>query len=281
MRVTGLRTWVVGNPPPGFGGRYFVFLKLVTDNGIEGVGEAYAATFHPNVVVKMIEDVVERHVIGTDPFRIEALWRKVYGRGYSLRPDISLMGVMSAVEMALWDIVGKAVEKPVYELLGGLVHERLRTYTYIYPKGDETDGNLRRPGPVGAARGRVCGAGLHRGEVRPHGRILHVRPTPALAGAAGAGGDLLPQAARGRGRQGRPPVRHARPVHHLGRHPPRQTPGEVRAALVRGAGTARDARGDGGRGTCGSDPRGHRRAADHQVRVRQGAARLAPPRSCR
>ena len=110
MKVIGLKTWVVGNPPPGFGGRYFVFLKLVTDNGIEGVGEAYAATFHPRVVVQMIKDVVERHVIGTDPFRIEALWRKVYGRGYSLRPDISLMGVMSAVEMALWDIVGKAVD---------------------------------------------------------------------------------------------------------------------------------------------------------------------------
>ena len=96
MKITGLKTWIVGNPPPGFGGRYFVFLKLVTDNGIEGVGEVYAATFHPKVVVQMIEDVVERHVIGTDPFRIEALWRKVYGRGYSLRPDISLMGVMSA-----------------------------------------------------------------------------------------------------------------------------------------------------------------------------------------
>ena len=139
MKIAGLKIWVVGNPPPGFGGRYFVFLKLVADNGIEGVGEAYAATFHPTVLVRMIEDVVERHVIGSDPFRIEALWRKVYGRGYSLRPDISLMGVMSAVEMALWDIVGKAVGKPVYELLGGLVHERLRSYTYIYPQGDETD----------------------------------------------------------------------------------------------------------------------------------------------
>ncbi|MGE3291088.1 MAG: mandelate racemase/muconate lactonizing enzyme family protein [Geminicoccaceae bacterium] len=139
MKITGLKTWIVGNPPPGFGGRYFVFLKLVTDDGIEGVGEAYAATFHPTVVVRMIEDVVERQVIGTDPFRIEALWRKVYGRGYSLRPDISLMGVLSAVEMALWDIVGKAVGKPIYELLGGRVHERLRSYTYVYPQGGETD----------------------------------------------------------------------------------------------------------------------------------------------
>ena len=49
VKIAGLKTWIVGNPPPGFGGRYFIFLKLVTDNGIEGVGEVYAATFDPKV----------------------------------------------------------------------------------------------------------------------------------------------------------------------------------------------------------------------------------------
>ena len=58
-----------------------------------------------------------------DPFHIEALWRKVYGSGYTLRPDVSLMGVLSGIEIALWDIKGKATGKPVYELLGGRVHE--------------------------------------------------------------------------------------------------------------------------------------------------------------
>ena len=140
MKISGLRTWVVGNPPPGYGGRYFVFLKLVTDDGIEGVGEVYGATFGPRVVERMIEDVFAHHVDGTDPFRVETLWRNVYGRGYSGRPDISLGGVLSGIEMACWDIVGKAVGKPVYELLGGLVHERLRSYTYLYPaEGDATD----------------------------------------------------------------------------------------------------------------------------------------------
>ena len=94
----------------------------------------------------MIADVFERHVQGADPFRIEALWRNVYGRGYSGRPDISLMGVLSGFEMALWDIVGKAVGKPVYALLGGLVHERLRTYTYLYP--DEPGSHAYSDSPV-------------------------------------------------------------------------------------------------------------------------------------
>ena len=72
-------------------------------------------------------------MLGADPFAIESLWRNVYGRGYSQRPDISLMGMLSGFEMAMWDIVGKAVGKPVYALLGGKVHEKLRSYTYLYP----------------------------------------------------------------------------------------------------------------------------------------------------
>jgi 2-dehydro-3-deoxyphosphogalactonate aldolase len=132
MRIAGLKTFVVGNPPPHFGGRYFIFLKLVTDDGIEGVGEVYGATFGPHTMARMVEDVFARHVVGADPFRIEALWRNIYGRGYSLRPDISLLGVLSGIEMACWDLVGKAVGRPVYELLGGRVHERLRSYSYLY-----------------------------------------------------------------------------------------------------------------------------------------------------
>lgn len=136
MKIADARTYVVGNPPPHQGGRYFLFVKLVTDDGIEGFGECYVATFGPHVVARMIEDVIARHVIGTDPFRIEKLWRTIYGSGYSLRPDITLVGVLSGIEMALWDIVGKAVGRPVYDLLGGKVHERLRSYTYLYPPGD-------------------------------------------------------------------------------------------------------------------------------------------------
>lgn len=140
MKIADVKTFVVGNPPPHFGGRYFIFLKLTTDTGIEGVGEVYAATFGPHTVAQMIEDVCTRHVVGSDPFRIEALWRRVYGAGYTLRPDLTLVSVLSGIEMACWDIVGKALDKPVYELLGGRVHERLRTYTYIYPdvaKGED------------------------------------------------------------------------------------------------------------------------------------------------
>jgi galactonate dehydratase len=137
MRIAELRSFVVGNPQPGLGGRYFVFVQLVTDNGVVGLGELYPGSFHPRVVERMLEDVYERHVAGTDPFRIEELWRRVYARGYTARPDLSLLGVLSGIEMACWDIVGKEVGRPVYELLGGRVHERLRSYTYLYAEDDD------------------------------------------------------------------------------------------------------------------------------------------------
>ncbi len=133
MKIQTLKTFVVGNPPPYHGGRYFIFLKLVTACGIEGVGEVYAATFSPTVVEAMVADVFSHHVLGADPFAIEQIWRNVYGRGYSARPDISLMGVLSGIEMACWDILGKALDKPAYQLLGGRTHDRLRSYTYLYP----------------------------------------------------------------------------------------------------------------------------------------------------
>ena len=140
MRVADLRTFVVGNPPPSHGGRYFVFLTLTTDDGVKGVGEVYAATFHPRALEAMISDVFERHVAGADPFAIERLTRQIAARGYSGRPDLSLMGVMSGIEMACWDIVGKALGRPVHDLLGGRVHERLRAYTYLYAEpGDPVD----------------------------------------------------------------------------------------------------------------------------------------------
>ena len=139
MKLDSVNVFVVGNPPPGFGGRYFVFLKLKTACGIEGVGEVYAATFGPQAIASMIEDTFARRFAGRDPFQIESMWRETYGSGFTLRPDISLMGVLSGLEMACWDIIGKAVGQPVYNLLGGKVNERLRSYTYLYPGPGEGD----------------------------------------------------------------------------------------------------------------------------------------------
>jgi galactonate dehydratase len=140
MKLTDIKTFVVGNPPPAYGGRYFVFVKLTTDGNVHGVGEAYCVPFHPDVVAQMLTDVFARYLEGVDPHDIETIWRRVYTAGYSGHPDLALMGVLSALEMACWDIIGKEAGVPVYKLLGGQVHERLRSYTYIYARpGDKVD----------------------------------------------------------------------------------------------------------------------------------------------
>jgi galactonate dehydratase len=140
MRLTDIHTFVAGNATPGNGGRYFVFVKLTTDGNVHGVGEAYCVPFHPELVARMLVDVFERYLKDEDPHNIETLWRRAYSAGYTQHPDLVLMAVLSALEMACWDIIGKEAGQPVYNLLGGRVHERLRSYTYIYARpGDKTD----------------------------------------------------------------------------------------------------------------------------------------------
>jgi L-alanine-DL-glutamate epimerase-like enolase superfamily enzyme len=137
MKLDSIETFVVANPPPRHGGRYFIFLRLKTACGLTGVGEIYNATFGPELCAAMAREVFQRHFEGSDPHHIEKLWRKTYGAGFTQRPDVTVMGVLSGLEMACWDIVGKAADRPVYDLLGGKVHERLRSYTYLYPRAGD------------------------------------------------------------------------------------------------------------------------------------------------
>lgn len=140
MHVAELETFVVGNRPGEWGGAYFIFVKLTTDTGVVGYGEHYGASFGPTVVPAMIADLAERHLIGHSPFEIEKFWHRCHGSGFTHRPDVSIMGCVSALEMACWDIIGKEVNRPVYDLLGGRVHDALRSYTYLYPEpGDTAD----------------------------------------------------------------------------------------------------------------------------------------------
>lgn len=147
MHIAEVETFVVGNPPPHYGGRYFIFVKLVSNDGIIGYGEAYNATFDPHVTASMIEDVAQRYLIGSDPHQLEKFFRQCYSSGFSQRPDISMMGCYSALEIACWDIIGKAANKPVHQMLGGKLHEKLRSYTYLY-----ADGNSVYPDETGETK---------------------------------------------------------------------------------------------------------------------------------
>ncbi len=139
MYLKDIETWVTV-PPTGIGGSFWIIVSITTDNGIRGVGECYGIPVSGDIACKMVEDTFHRFIAGCDPHHIETMFRRVYSAGFTQRPDISMMGVFSGIEMAVWDILGKAHEKPVYELIGGRFHERLRTYTYLYPANLQRDG---------------------------------------------------------------------------------------------------------------------------------------------
>ena len=138
MRLKDLEIFVVEPPAPGWGGRYWIFPKLTTDDGVTGYGECYASTVGPAAMRAVITDVFERHMQGDSPENVERMFRRAYSAGFTQRPDPTVMGAFSGLEIACWDILGKARARPVWALLGGRVHDRLRTYTYLYPEaGDD------------------------------------------------------------------------------------------------------------------------------------------------
>ena len=133
MKLQDLDIIVTAPPAPGWGGRYWILVKLTTACGIVGWGECYASSVGPDAMRAVINDVFERHMQGENPEDIERMFRRAYSSGFTQRPDLTVMGAFSGLEIACWDIVGKARERPVYALLGGRMWDRVRCYTYLYP----------------------------------------------------------------------------------------------------------------------------------------------------
>ncbi|MBP1992993.1 galactonate dehydratase [Paenibacillus eucommiae] len=114
----------------------FSFLKMSTDEGITGYGEAIVEGRSRTVEMAIKE--LEPHLIGQDPRRIEHLWQLMY-RGTFYRGGPILTSAISGLEQAMWDILGKSLGVPVYQLLGGNVRNRIRMYKHI---GGETTQEL-------------------------------------------------------------------------------------------------------------------------------------------
>jgi len=133
MKLRDLDIIVTAPLAPGWGGRYWILVKLTTDDGIVGWGECYASSVGPVAMRAVIEDVFGRHMAGENPENIELMFRRAFSSGFTQRPDLTVMGAFSGLEIACWDILGKARGRPVHALLGGRMNERIRAYTYLYP----------------------------------------------------------------------------------------------------------------------------------------------------
>ena len=134
MLLRDLEIFTVAPPAPGWGGRYWTIVKLTTDDGITGYGECYVSTVGPKAMDAVIRDVFDRHMLGASAENIELMYRRVYSSGFTQRPDPTVIGAFSGLEIACWDIIGKARGRPVWALLGGMMNERVRSYTYLYPE---------------------------------------------------------------------------------------------------------------------------------------------------
>ncbi|MCS7108472.1 MAG: mandelate racemase/muconate lactonizing enzyme family protein [Sulfolobales archaeon] len=138
LKIKDFEIFVVETLPPYRGGRYWTFLKLITDEEVEGIGEltSLAAVGREASNVKLLEDLCRRYVLGHDPFKIEALMHRLYTYDHDFRhPDLTVMSAISAIEIACWDIIGKYLGHPIYNLLGGTYNEKLKAYSYI-PEGE-------------------------------------------------------------------------------------------------------------------------------------------------
>jgi L-alanine-DL-glutamate epimerase-like enolase superfamily enzyme len=133
MQLQDLEIFTIAPPPPGWGGRYWLIVRVTTACGITGLGEVYAAAVGPHAMRAVILDVFERHMQDENPENIELMSRRVWSSGFTQRPDPTVFGAFAGLEMACWDILGKARDRPVWALLGGRMNDRLRAYTYLYP----------------------------------------------------------------------------------------------------------------------------------------------------
>jgi 2-dehydro-3-deoxyphosphogalactonate aldolase len=137
MKIVDVKTILVHNVPPYRGGSRWLFVQLITDEGIVGLGER--PTGHATNLdsqISLIKDLGQQFIIGASPFDVEKLWQQVYASRHDYRhPGLDSTPALSAIEMACWDIIGKAANQPIYNLLGGKYHEKLRAYAYMPTEG--------------------------------------------------------------------------------------------------------------------------------------------------
>jgi galactonate dehydratase len=151
MRITELQTIVVGNP-----WKNWVFVKVLTDEGLAGLGEATGGLSTKPGEAEVHE--LARFVVGEDPRHPERIWQRMY-RGVFLNTSVA----MSAIEIACWDILGKSLGVPIWQLLGGKQRPRLRAYANGWYQGS------RDPAFFAEAAARVVAMGYTAIKFDPFG----------------------------------------------------------------------------------------------------------------
>ena len=169
--------------------RNLVFVEIVADNGLTGVGEAYSVG--PEDALVSTIHYFGSWLEGKDPRNIEGIWQELYN--FSRFPGgIILMSAISGIDMALWDLAGKSAGLPVWALLGGKCRERIRAYTHVYgTTPDELEENTRNVISTYGVTAVKCFPLVTDGDtVPPWSKTIRTVPERMEAVRAGAGEDV-------------------------------------------------------------------------------------------
>jgi galactonate dehydratase len=156
VKITDVETFVVGTD-----WRNLTIVRLHTDEGLSGLGEARMVN-HTEALVGYLAEAAPRHVVGHDPFRIEELVKKMGRDDFSRAGEVMSSGI-AAFETACWDIIGKALDQPVYNLLGGAVRDRIKAYANGWYRVE------REPEEFHAAAKKVVDRGYRALKLDPFG----------------------------------------------------------------------------------------------------------------
>ena len=139
MKITSVKPYLVH---PGWR-KNWLFVKVETDSGLHGWGEAYTQADRDRTTAIHVEEL-ERYLVGRDPFNIKHFTQIAYDDYGQRRGSMEIFSAVSGVEQAMWDIVGKALGEPVYRLLGGACRDRVRVYANGWYWGAETEDDFAR-----------------------------------------------------------------------------------------------------------------------------------------
>jgi galactonate dehydratase len=145
VKITAIDTFIAGNP-----WKNWLFARVSTDEGIHGVGEGTLNYFGRTVEAAIHE--LSPLILGMDPFQVEMISQKLIRDVYSEGAQIHMCAV-AAIEIALWDIIGKATNQPIYNLWGGRCHEKLRAYANGWYRGPRTPESFAEKAKIVAGRG--------------------------------------------------------------------------------------------------------------------------------
>jgi galactonate dehydratase len=156
MKIADVRIVVVGAP-----WRELVFVELVTDSGLTGVGEIRIVN-KTSTLVACIEELAPRYVVGADPFDVERLAWNILHTDYG-RPEEITQSALAAFDVASWDIIGQALGVPVWRLLGGRMRDRVPAYANGWYQAD------RDPKAIAALARKVVARGYRAMKLDPFG----------------------------------------------------------------------------------------------------------------